>query len=292
MEATVYQVKPGYTIHLPCQRVLGGGDLLENPSPGLVRDNAWKLTLVSPVVTPSPTPLPVPQKPEGVSIVIPAWKAADFLQECLDSLVAQSHFAGGAKYEILLGIDACKSSRRRALKILRDYENLRVFWFDQNYGPYLVKNSLAAKAKHDLILFFDADDTAEPGMVTALLELNQGRFDVAVYMMGEDSKGNVKQACGVFLIGRKKFLAVGGFMPWRCAADTEFLKRLPAAEIGHRCGQEILMRRRVHDNQLTVKADTGFGSELRACYMKQIRQIVRLGIANIGLVTAKCEEMN
>jgi glycosyltransferase involved in cell wall biosynthesis len=265
---------------------------LENPSPELVRDHAWKLIPVSQVTIIPPVPLPVPQKPGGVSIIIPAWKAADFLQECLDSLAAQTHFAEGGKYEILLGIDACKSTRRRALKIAWNYENLRLFWFDQNYGPYLVKNTLAAKAKHDLILFFDVDDTAEPGMLTSLLELNQDRFNAAVYMMGEDSQGQVKQTCGVFLIGRKKFLSVGGFMPWPCAADTEFLKRLPAAKIIHRCSEQVLMRRRVHANQLTMKPDTGFGSKLRACYMRQIRQIAKLGIANIGLVTANCEALN
>ena len=43
---TVYRVRPGYIIHLPFKRMLRGGELLENPCPELVKNNAWKLEQV------------------------------------------------------------------------------------------------------------------------------------------------------------------------------------------------------------------------------------------------------
>jgi hypothetical protein len=49
---TVYRVRPGYTIHLPFKRMLRGGELLENPCPELVKNNAWKLEQVYPGNTP------------------------------------------------------------------------------------------------------------------------------------------------------------------------------------------------------------------------------------------------
>jgi len=58
---TVYRVRPGYTIHLPFKRMLRGGELLENPSPELVTNNAWKLEQLSSVITP-PTDILEKQK--------------------------------------------------------------------------------------------------------------------------------------------------------------------------------------------------------------------------------------
>lgn len=299
MEAAVYRVRQGYTINLPFRRLLRGGELLENPAPDLVKQNAWKLEPVEPgPASLASNPLPVScqggKGPGGaISIIIPAWKADGYLRECLDSLQGQTYFADGETYEILLGIDGCKATRKQALKIAKHYEELKIYWFSQNYGPYLVKNSLAALAKHERLLFFDADDIAQPDMVACLVQHDQGDKGAAVYMLGMDmSSGETKQTCGVFLIRRKNFLALGGFMPWRCASDTEFMNRLSVAGIEKACPEgEPLMRRRVHENQITVKPDTGFGSELRACYMSQIKQIRRLRITNIGLVTAKSERI-
>lgn len=291
-EHTAYRVKQGYLINLPFHRVISAGEILENPSPELVRLNAWKLEPVKPacVAPETQTPLPAPSLIPGgdISFIIPAWNAAEFLQECLDSLVAQTHLlAGDNQYEILLGVDACKSTRKRALKIAGNYSNLQVHYFERNYGPYILKNSLARIAKHKRLMFFDADDTASPGMIERLLLCDQEPDGMAVYMNGCDSNGEVKKTCGVFLIRKADFLRMGGFMPWQCAADTEFLQRLGIAQVPKIFLDEVVMHRRVHDKQLTTKPDTGFGSTLRGGYIRQIRQFGRLGLVNAGLVTAE-----
>jgi glycosyltransferase involved in cell wall biosynthesis len=237
---------------------------------------------------------PDPWKPEGdVSIIIPAWKSAGFLRECIDSLAAQTHLLSGAKYEILLGIDACKSTRKQALKIARNYEHLAVYWFEQNNGPYLVKNTLAELAQYDRLLFFDADDVAIPEMLEQLLKFDLNQEPAAVYMYGQTlGADEVKRTCGVFLIRRANFLDMGGFMPWRCAADTEFMARLPMARIKKVFPPgQILMRRRAHENQLTQRPDSGFGSTLRAGYMRQINELHKIGIVNVGLVTVEPERI-
>lgn len=299
MQSTAYRIKGDYTIQLPHRRLLRGGEILESPSPELVRQNAWKL---EPVKTENPALAPVSPSPDElfqewmkeqtISIIIPAWKAANFLEECLDSLIVQNPFRLGIKYEILLGIDGCKSTRRRALKIAKQYYGLlQVRWFSKNYGPYVVKNSLTVLAKNEWCLFFDADDTAEPEMLESLLRSQWEQSGAAIYMMGQDSNEEIKQTCGVFLISRDTFLELGGFYAWRCAADTEFMKRLETVGIKKVCQKDILMNRRIHENQITVKSDTGFGSELRAGYMKKIRTNQKAGIAKIKLVTAMSEKL-
>jgi hypothetical protein len=59
---TVYRVRPGYTIHLPFKRMLRGGELLENPSPELVTNNAWKLEQVVRDHESIPPPVPAPPR--------------------------------------------------------------------------------------------------------------------------------------------------------------------------------------------------------------------------------------
>ena len=295
-QQTAYRVKFGYLIQLPYGRVIKGGELLKNPSPEMVAQNSWKLEPVksASIAPETQAPLPAPSLIPGgdISIIIPAWKAADFLQECLDSLVAQSHFGGLVNYEILLGVDACKSTRKRALKIAGNYPNLHIYYFERNYGPYIVKNSLARVAEHKRLMFFDADDTASPEMLERLLLCDQEPDGAAVYMNGCDSAGEVKKTCGVFLIRKADFVRLGGFMPWVCAADTEFLQRLDTAGIPKIFLNEVLMHRRVHDKQITTKPDTGFGSTLRAGYIRQIRVLRQLELVNAGLVMAECERLN
>ncbi len=66
----------------------------------------------------------------------------------------------------------------------------------------------------------------------------------------------------------------GGYFPWICAADAELnsrieqfiqLKKIPI----------ILMRRRIHDSNLTISPKTNMKSKLRAWYIYHIRNISR-----------------
>lgn len=283
-----YRIRDGYTIQLPHRRLLRGGEILESPRPEMVQLNSWKL---EPVNSESMEDWLLKQ---SVSIIVPAWKVANFLEDCLDSLVTQSLLRKGVEYEILLGIDGCKSTMKKALKIAKQYQNLlQVHWFAVNQGPYVIKNSLAALVVNDWLLFFDSDDTAEPNMLECLLGVGYEPEKSAIYMTGEDTEtGDLKKTCGVFLISRETFMEMGGFQPWRCAADTEFLKRLSYARVKYRCiADKILMHRRVHKNQITVKSDTGFGSQLRAEYMQQIKKNQKNRLAKIELVTAASQRI-
>jgi len=70
---TVYRVRPGYTIHLPFKRMLRGGELLENPSPELVTNNAWKLEQVSRDQESIPPPVPAPPRRHPDILLDGAW---------------------------------------------------------------------------------------------------------------------------------------------------------------------------------------------------------------------------
>ena len=44
---------------------------------------------------------------KGVSICISAWKAQEYIEECLDSIYSQSWFKNHNEWEVLIGIDGC-----------------------------------------------------------------------------------------------------------------------------------------------------------------------------------------
>jgi glycosyltransferase involved in cell wall biosynthesis len=165
-----------------------------------------------------------------ISIIIPAYQSEDFIEECLNSIKNQTFFIEHSDYEILLGIDACVKTLHKAAVISHNYENLKIFYFNQNVGPYVIKNTLTDYTKYDNILFFDSDDIMEPFLVeralTNFTEHDIARFTFANFTDDVSVKTTGRLADGVFLIKKGKFNDVGGFLPWRCAADTDFHERI------------------------------------------------------------------
>ena len=72
----------------------------------------------------------------------------------------------------------------------------------------------------------------------------------------------------------------GGFMPWRCEGDGDFVNRvdkfLTVVKI-----PTILMERRIHDSNLTVEKKTGLNSIFRAWH-RNYRFNISLNIKNIN----------
>lgn len=102
-----------------------------------------------------------------ISIIIPAYNCEDYLQECLDSIYAQTF----QNFEIIAVNDG---SRDSTLEILRANErsHRQLIVIDQvNSGQGYARNRALEKAKGNFILFVDADDRIEP----LTLELTHAR---------------------------------------------------------------------------------------------------------------------
>lgn len=225
----------------------------------------------------------------SLSVIMPAWRVEDYLADALDSLAQQTAFQSGAvACEVLLGIDGCAGTRKRALALAGNYPglNLRLYWFPQNHGPYVVRNTLSGLARHEWRLFFDADDTADPEMVA----LAAGYAQPVMVMVQQYPGRRVKRTWGQAFISRKVWAAVGGFFPWRCAADKEMLLR--ARRLGYPefiIQDRVLVHRRAHARQLTRAPQTGFGSPLRNRYKSMIRAVEDLKLGRIDPETAVYE---
>ena len=212
---------------------------------------------------------------QGISIIITAYKAVKFIKENLDSVLNQIWFNMNDNWEILLGIDACEETLNYLHSIRNNYKkNLRVFMMKENKGTYITTNTMMSIAKYDNLLRFDSDDIMNPNFIEVLMkESESDDFDKIWFKMENFGYSTEKKwAYGQFLIKHWVFDWFGGFLPWICAADAEFhtrtnkfikSKRIPI----------ILMKRRIHDSNLTVSPKTGMGSNIRLWYSNYIEEI-------------------
>jgi glycosyltransferase involved in cell wall biosynthesis len=194
-----------------------------------------------------------------LSVIIPAYKATKYIDDCIASIKGDC--------EILIGVDACEETYSH-IKHLKN-----VYYFKENVGPYVIKNTLVDEAKYDDILFFDSDDVMAEGTIEKIIEALKTKDYVKLSYIDFTNKpllrGNVYNNA---VIGIKKsvFNSINGFYPWRCSADTEITYRLEHNNLSCKTMPDVCYYRRLHKNNLTVKKETRHGSPIRKTYVNYI----------------------
>lgn len=79
-------------------------------------------------------------------------------------------------------------------------------------------------------------------------------------------------------------------MPWKCAADTEFLTRLKGEDVHMTTFPLALFYYRIHENSLTKSQKTSMQSDLRKSYRKYVEETSPYTPV-IKTVTAPCDEI-
>lgn len=176
-------------------------------------------------------------------VIVPVYKAAPYLEPCLRAICSQA-MPPDWVYGVFLGVDACQESLDAITT--QGYlkpDGVYVFWSQDNVGSYVMRNSLVSSLPEplsdDVLVFLDADDIVRPGILEHLLLSLERNPDVRVarylchafsdvdgpHRIPEHNRGFCD---GSFAIWRSTFREMGGFQPWRHAADTEFHYRLTA----------------------------------------------------------------
>lgn len=200
-----------------------------------------------------------------------------FLDESLNSILKS---LGKIHGEILVGIDNSKEAFDFVKSKTYD-DRIKFFFFPNKCGTYIIRNSLSTIASSNNLIFFDADDVMMESFISNCLEKLKTYHLVRVkglfFQDGEDYNLNLTTRTsylteGVFCVNRDSFLAVNGFEPWKCAADTEIMMRLgklnsaTGKAIGRVDGWSFHYRR--HKTSLTGSRETGMATKLRGAYVK------------------------
>lgn len=211
-----------------------------------------------------------------ISVIIPTFKAEKYIESCIQSILSQDDDC-----EILIGIDDCKSTLDYVLK--SRYKNIKIFYFENNVGPYVIKNTLSDIASCDKLLFFDSDDVMVEGCLYDISSILDNSDYIRLNYINFNGVINTKDLVrndAVMGIKRNIFNTLNGFQPWRCAADAELYGRISHNHLI--CGNSALVHyyRRIHGENITLNKDTGFGSEIRNNYIKSINKLKKDGWPN------------
>ena len=209
-----------------------------------------------------------------VSIIIPAFSVKKYIKECLDSIVSQTSLG---EYEILVGIDNCLDTLNYLNAIKNNYPHLKIYFSNESVGPYIIRNTLTSLAKYNNYLFFDADDIMHKNLLNYVFSRysidRPIRFKYLDFKSNPYASTNLHKsvAHGVFFISKNTFNKIGGFQPWKCAADTEFIKRCLKNGVSSIELKYSLFYRRIHENSLTQNSQTNYRSSTRLTHANWIK---------------------
>jgi glycosyltransferase involved in cell wall biosynthesis len=205
-----------------------------------------------------------------LSIIIATYKNTKYIDECIDSVIESTK---NQNVEILVGIDGCKETLEYVKQ--KSYpDNIKFYYFEKNVGPYIIKNSLSEIAIGENLIFFDSDDIMTQDMVSnSINSINHCDFIRHSYINFTDpNKLNENKRRefegGIFTIKKEVFEYMNGFEPWKCEADSEFALRMSKSKYKTKLSNNLDFFRRIHNEGLTSRTDTGYRSKLRAEYRK------------------------
>ena len=110
-----------------------------------------------------------------ISVVLPTYNVAQYLQQCLESVAAQTY----SNIEVIIIIDgATDGSYEIAQEFCKTDSRFSVYW-QENAGSGPARNAGLARCKGEFVMFVDPDDWIEPELLEKLYEAqSQGNYDL------------------------------------------------------------------------------------------------------------------
>jgi len=222
------------------------------------------------------------------NIIIPTFDNTEFILECIESVYKQEKLEGW-KYIFLIGVDGCKKTAEFLIK-----RNIPFYLSPENITNYGIRNSLMYQFPADAYAYFDSDDVMFPNYIKKSLIGLEKTGIVMVAKINCDIELNPKKKPKVENGGAMTFTdevlkSVGGFKIYKCAADTDFMRRVEMAGYEITKIKEPLYYRRSHPKALTKQKETGMGSPYRKQSWAEMCKAREKGIYKIEPMTIKME---
>lgn len=224
------------------------------------------------------------------AVVISAYNCARFMQDLMDGLNSQKKTPGWI-YDIRIGVDACKDTSYW-LKMRKIKHYMAV----ENVGHLILRNALIYLSPADAYAYFDADDKMMPEyLYYNLKDIYRLNFVMAAkYNTYPDLRikgAPVIQNGGAMTFSDRVLRAVGGFPPYRCAGDTDLMRRAEMAGFKIHKIQKALYLRRAHPAMLTKAKPTGIGSDYRKKAWAEMTALRNKGVIRIEPKKVKLMEV-
>lgn len=126
-----------------------------------------------------------------VSIIVPIFNSEKWLNECLNSIARQSY----SDFEVLMVDDGSKDISASICQSYVRKDNRFHYFFQDNAGVSVARNTGIEKAKGEFVCFVDADDYIDEHFLESLLKIIDNH-DAAICDLTRDDRlgeeGNVK----------------------------------------------------------------------------------------------------
>lgn len=214
---------------------------------------------------------------EKVSIIMPAFNAADTIGEAISSILSGTH----RNVEILVIDDCSTDATSKIVTAMADADpRIKYYQNEKNLGAYKSRNVMLKVATGKFIAFLDSDDTWEPNKLEECLKMLKQHPEVKAVghaLRYLDKRGNKVSYIPTYptnqaelqdiqekgtlpwvfptalVVEREAILDIGGFLDdWKVGADTELMARL-AHKHGMLATKIPLGNYRVLGNSLTDK---------------------------------------
>lgn len=198
-----------------------------------------------------------------VSVLIPCYNAGRYLAEALDSVLAQTY----RDFEIIVVDDG---STDDSAAVAARYPQVRYFHHAHS-GISVTRNLCLSKAEGEFVVFLDADDLWMPDKLEKQVAYLDRHPDcqlvftkAANFFEGQEGVMNFRQRqlfdtalenCIITCVFRRSVFETWGIFrtDYPYGEDTQFMFRLLAAGISlEHCLPDVLYRRRVHDNNISL----------------------------------------
>ncbi len=217
-----------------------------------------------------------------ISVVVPAFDAARFIAEALESALAEVRAVAGSSFEVIVA-DDCSSDATAAIVQSFAGRGVRYLKRTARGGPGAARNSGVAAAEGELLAFLDADDLWPTGRLAALtgaLEIQGGpaiafghmrqfacpSMDPALRGRLRVPEGTVPGYCsGAMLLRRTDFLRIGSFS--EALAIGEFIGWFGhARDLGLASAliPEVVLERRIHGANTSLRRNSDYANYARA----------------------------
>lgn len=204
--------------------------------------------------------------PPLITVIIPVYNSERYLGAAIDSVLAQQW----APLEIIVVDDG---STDQSAQVVRRYRPVVQLLHQRNAGPGPARNRGIAAAHGDFLAFLDADDlwvahklqqqmqalTADPTLAMVFGQVEQFYSPDLAQQATPPDLGHRQHLAGLhvgaMLIRRAAFACVGLFDPqWQVAEFLEWYGRAQALGLKSVVLPTLVMRRRIHTNNLGIRA--------------------------------------
>jgi glycosyltransferase involved in cell wall biosynthesis len=228
-----------------------------------------------------------------IAIAIAAYNTPEFIVDCVNSVMMQE-ISHGWNYDIRIGVDGCKRTSEILMKA-----KVKHYYSYNNVGAYQMRNSLLNLRPVDAYGYFDSDDVMKPDYLKHTVQLIESGHRVIMLAKTEVDQtlraipGRVHhvQDGGAITFTAEIWQKLGGYQPFRCAGDTDYMRRIAMAGYHlHKEKDKSYYLRRKHQKSLTRSGKTRFGGDYRKQAWSHMCQQRRKGIIYVKPIITELEE--